>query len=66
MDGAQLLAYGVVSDGYLAQRMKATILASTFNDIRIGLSHKNATFTTYIFNAGWTDPTMVLSLGFSF
>ena len=32
-----------------------------------GVSHKNANFTTYVFNAGWTDhPTVVLSLSWSF
>jgi hypothetical protein len=31
--------------------------------ILIGFSHKKLGFTTYIFNAGWTDPTVVLSLG---
>jgi len=34
--------------------------------VLIGLSHKRVDFTTYIFNAGWTTPTIVLSLGFSF
>jgi len=23
-------------------------------------------FTTYVFNAGWTDPTVVLALSFKF
>jgi len=32
----------------------------------LGFSIKRADFTTYIFNAGWTDPTVVLSLGFHF
>jgi len=32
----------------------------------IGLSQEKVDFTTYIFNAGWTDPTVVLSLGFHF
>jgi len=31
-----------------------------------GFSHKKADFTIYIFNAGWTDPTVVLALGFKF
>ncbi|HEX8894542.1 MAG TPA: hypothetical protein VF783_14520 [Terriglobales bacterium] len=31
-----------------------------------GVSHKQFEFTTYIFNAGWTDPTVVLELGASF
>ncbi len=32
----------------------------------IGVSHKQWEFTTYIFNAGFTDPTVVLEAGFSF
>lgn len=32
----------------------------------VGVSHKQVEFTTYIFNAGWTDPTVVLELGVSF
>ena len=31
-----------------------------------GVSHKNLDFTTYVFNAGWTDPTVVLAIGFKF
>jgi hypothetical protein len=32
----------------------------------VGVSHKQVEFTTYVFNAGWTDPTVVLELGVSF
>jgi hypothetical protein len=32
----------------------------------VGFSHKKVEFTTYIFNAGWTDPTVVLEAGVSF
>jgi len=32
----------------------------------VGVTHKKINFTTYIFNAGWTDPTVVLALGFKF
>jgi hypothetical protein len=53
--------------GLVAQRTKAY---QTTLDIQrgllIGFSHKKASFTTYIFNAGWTDPTVVLSLGLDF
>jgi len=53
--------------GLVAQRTKAY---HTNLDIQrgllIGLSHKQMDFTTYIFNAGWTDPTVVLSLGLRF
>lgn len=31
-----------------------------------GFSCKRVDFTTYIFNAGWTDPTVVLAMGFKF
>lgn len=53
--------------GLVAQRTKAY---HTSLDIQrgllIGFSHKKTNFTTYVFNAGWTDPTLVLSLGFNF
>lgn len=32
----------------------------------VGVAYKRAEFTTYVFNLGWTDPTVVLALGFSF
>jgi hypothetical protein len=32
----------------------------------VGFSHKSLDFTTFVFNAGWTDPTVVLFLGFTF
>ena len=31
-----------------------------------GFSYKVLDFTTYVFNAGWTDPTVVLAIGFKF
>jgi hypothetical protein len=34
--------------------------------VLIGFSHNKVDFTTYVFNAGWTDPTVVLALGFKF
>jgi hypothetical protein len=53
--------------GLVAQRTKAY---STSLDIQRGLlfgvSGKNTDLTAYVFNAGWTDPTVVLSLGFKF
>lgn len=53
--------------GMVAQRTKAY---QTSLDIQrgflVGFSRKRVSFTTYIFNAGWTDPTTVLSLGFEF
>jgi hypothetical protein len=32
----------------------------------VGASYKKIAFTTYVFNAGWTDPTVVLALAFNF
>ena len=32
----------------------------------VGYTHKKVGFTTYVFNAGWIDPTMVLELNASF
>jgi hypothetical protein len=34
--------------------------------VSVGFSHRRVDFTTYIFNFGWTDPTVVLGLGFTF
>ena len=31
-----------------------------------GFTYKRADFAAYVFNLGWTDPTVVLSIGFSF
>jgi hypothetical protein len=53
--------------GLVAQRTKAY---HTDLDIQrgvlVGFSHDKLDFTTYVFNPGWTDPTVVLSLGFNF
>jgi hypothetical protein len=53
--------------GLVAQRTRAY---HTSLDIQrgfsVGIAHKSMDFTTYIFNAGWTDPTVVLALGFTF
>ncbi len=32
----------------------------------VGASYHNAEFTTYVFDLGWTDPTVVLARGYSF
>lgn len=32
----------------------------------VGVAHKKMDFTTYVFNAGWTTPTVVLALSFRF
>lgn len=31
-----------------------------------GVSYRRVDFTTYVFNVGWTDPTVVLAMGFKF
>ena len=31
-----------------------------------GFSYRRVDFTTYVFNVGWTDPTVVLAMGFKF
>lgn len=53
--------------GLVAQRTKAY---HTDLDIQrgvlLGISGNKLDFTTYIFNAGWTDPTVVLSFGITF
>lgn len=32
----------------------------------VGFSRKRLDFTTYVFNVGWTHPTVVLAMGFTF
>lgn len=53
--------------GLVAQRTRAY---QTTLDVQRGFSagfaYKKADFTTYVFNAGWTDPTVVLALTFKF
>jgi len=53
--------------GVVAQRTRAY---HTNLDVQrgfsVGIAHKKVDFTTYIFNAGWTDPTVVLALSFTF
>jgi hypothetical protein len=53
--------------GLLSQRTRAY---HTSLDVQrgfsVGLSHGKVDFTTYVFNAGWTTPTLVFALGFNF
>jgi len=53
--------------GLVAQRTRAY---HTDLDVQrgfsVGMTHKKMDFTTYIFNASWTDPTVVLALSFTF
>lgn len=64
------LSYSIkdwVRAGLVIQRTKAY---QTDLDVQrgflVGVNHKNVNFTTYVFNAGWTDPTVVLTLSWSF
>jgi len=53
--------------GLVAQRTKAfQTKLDTQRGFLLGFSHKQAEFTTYVFNPGWTDPTVVLEVGWSF
>jgi hypothetical protein len=53
--------------GLVAQRTKAfQTELDTQRGFLLGFSYKHAEFTTYVFNPGWTDPTVVLELGWSF
>ena len=53
--------------GIVVQRTKAY---QTELDIQrgvlAGFSYKRADFAVYVFNLGWTDPTVVLSVGIQF
>jgi hypothetical protein len=53
--------------GLVAQRTRAY---QTGLDVQrgfsVGVAHKDVDFTVYTFNAGWTDPTIVLSLSWKF
>jgi len=53
--------------GLVAQRTRAY---HTPLDVQrgfsVGFSHKKLDFTTYVLNAGWTEPIVVLALGFHF
>jgi hypothetical protein len=53
--------------GLVAQRTKTYHTSlDTQRGFLVGVSHKSIEVTSYVFNAGWTDPTVVLELGFSF
>jgi hypothetical protein len=50
--------------GLVAQRTKAFHTSlDTQRGFLVGVSHKKWEFTTYIFNTGFTDPTVVLEVG---
>jgi len=53
--------------GLVAQRTKTDQTSlNTQPGFLVGFSHKNMEVTSYVFDLGWTDPTVVLELGFSF
>jgi hypothetical protein len=53
--------------GLVAQRTKAYHTGLDIQrGILVGFSHKRLDFTAYVFNAGWTTPTVVQSLTYSF
>jgi hypothetical protein len=53
--------------GLVAQRNKTYRTSlDTQLGFFVGVSHKNMEFTSYIFDLGRTDPSVVLELGFSF
>lgn len=53
--------------GLVAQRTRAY---STDLDVQrgfsVGVAYRRVDFTTYVFNLGWTDPTVVLVMGVKF
>ena len=53
--------------GLAAQRTKAYRTAvATDRGFLVGVSHRKIEFTTYVLNAGWTDPTVILEMGYQF
>ena len=53
--------------GLVAQRTKAfQTKLDTQRGFLVGLAYKKAEFTTYVFNVGWTEPSVVLEVGWSF
>jgi len=53
--------------GVVVQRTKAyQTKLDTQRGLLASFSYKSAEFTTYIFNPGWTDPTLVFAIGIRF
>jgi hypothetical protein len=53
--------------GLVAQRTKVYHTSlDTQRGFLVGISHKKLELTTYVFNAGWTTPTVVLEANVSF
>ncbi len=56
-----------ISLGLVAQRTKPFhTKLDTQRGFLVGLSHKKAEFTAYVFNVGWTEPSVVLEVGWTF
>jgi len=56
-----------LSFGLVAQRIKAYHTAlDVQRGLFVGFSHKQVHFTTYVFNLGWTEPTLVFEFGVKF
>jgi hypothetical protein len=53
--------------GIVVQRTKAyQTELDVHRGVLAGFSYKRADFAAYVFNLGWTDPTVVLSIGIQF
>ena len=53
--------------GLAAERTKALqTKLDVHRGFLLGFSHEHAEFTTYVYNAGWTTPTVVLEVGWNF
>jgi hypothetical protein len=51
----------------VAQRTKAYHTSfDVQRGLLVGFSHKRTEFITYVFNPGWSDPTLVLELRWNF
>jgi hypothetical protein len=56
-----------IRGGIVAQRTRAYQTSLDIQrGILVGLSYKKVSFTTYVFNWGWTDPTLVFEIGVDF
>ena len=56
-----------ITAGLVAQKTKAyQTPLDVQRGVLVSFSHKNVHFTTYVFDLGWTDPTVVLELGYKF
>jgi hypothetical protein len=62
-----LFAWDWLRAGMVAQRTKAY---KSDLDIQrgflVGVTYKRVDFTTHVFSLGWTDPVVVLAMGFAF